>query len=398
MIALENASISVIIPSRNPSAIFSKVLDSINNQVLLPDEIVIVDSSLDNSVKNMVEAFEGSINIVYKKVKKAYPGKARNIGVEIASGQWIAFLDCMTVPDVTWLNNSLLLASNFHLDVLFGAWKIEAINNYQKFLRAASFGMITNETLPGTIIRKKVFRESGGFIDFVRAGEDIEWRERLRSQGWKYQNALFPVITYHGISNNYIDTIKKYLIYSFHTARVNILHNVKDAYLSLLLILSAIVLPKWNYLITGWDTNPLFVPHVTKIYLIALILLFLSYQFIHYLFFRNMSQSVYSKTLQLILLIFLTLAVLNWNAVIAGWLEDAVLYLPHVTKIYVGAVIFTSILYRGILLPLKREVEASFLFPFRWIRIGLLGLSLDLIKAPGYLLGAVFGIVRRKAN
>jgi hypothetical protein len=170
---------------------------------------------------------------------------------------------------------------------------------------------------------------------------------------------------------------------------------VKDAYLSLALILSAIILPKWNFLIGGWDRNPLFIPHVTKIYIIALVFLFLAYQLVHYLFFGIMSQKLFFRALRLIALIFVTLAVFNWNAVIAGWVEDAVLYVPHITKIYIGGIILISILCRGILLPVKREVEPSFLFPFRWIQIGLLGLSLDLIKAPGYVAGAVIGTFKK---
>jgi hypothetical protein len=55
-------------------------------------------------------------------------------------------------------------------------------------------------------------------------------------------------------------------------------------------------------------------------------------------------------------------------------------------------------LHRGFFLPLKRKVELGFLFPFRWIQIGLLGLSLDLVKAPGYIVGAVIGMIRRKGN
>ena len=39
----------------------------------------------------------------------------------------------------------------------------------------------------------------------------------------------------------------------------------------------------------------------------------------------------------LLILIFLTIAVVNWNAVIAGWVEDAVFYVPHITKIYIKA-------------------------------------------------------------
>ena len=38
---------------------------------------------------------------------------------------------------------------------------------------------------------------------------------------------------------------------------------------------------------------------------------------------------------------------------------------------------------------LKGRLEKIILFPFRWIYIGLVGLSFDIIKAPGYLLGAL---------
>ena len=214
-------------------------------------------------------------------------------------------------------------------------------------------------------------------------------------QGFNIHRPEKPVIFYYGLPDNFSSTMKKYLTSAYHTARLNILRNVKDAYLTLLLILSAIILPKWNYLIGGWDTNSLFIPHVTKIYIIALVFLFLVHQLVHYLFFRSMSQKLFLRTLQLIAIIFITLAVFNWNAVIAGWVEDAVLYVPHITKIYVCILILTSILCRGILLPVKRKVEPGFLFPLKWIRVGLLGLSLDLVKAPGYVFGAVQGFFRR---
>jgi hypothetical protein len=95
----------------------------------------------------------------------------------------------------------------------------------------------------------------------------------------------------------------------------------------------------------------------------------------------------------LIVLIFATLAVFNWNAVIAGWMEDAVLYIPHITKIYVGVVILSSMLFRGIFLPLKRKIDPNYLFPLRWIQLSLIGLSLDLVKAPGYIVGAIIGLI-----
>jgi len=395
---MPNFSISVVIPTRNDSQLLGKILTKINNLTLLPKEIVIIDSSTNDGAKNIIEEYDDSIPVTYQFVEKAYPGKARNAGVELVTGDWIAFLDSKTIPDKDWLERYQHLVQAYHVDAVFGVTQFDAKSPFQKALRAATYGKIGHHTVPGTLINKKVFIDSGGFLEHVRMGEDIEWRERLMKQGFNIHRPEKPVIFYYGLPDNFSSTMKKYLTSAYHTARLNILRNVKDAYLTLLLILSAIILPKWNYLIGGWDTNPLFIPHVTKIYIIALVFLFLIYQLVHYLFFRSMSQKLFLRTLQLIAIIFITLAVFNWNAVIAGWVEDAVLYVPHITKIYVCILILTSILCRGILLPLKREVEPSFLFPFRWIQIGLLGLSLDLIKAPGYVVGAVIGMIRRKGN
>ena len=384
-----------MIPTRNEGQYLETILKVINNQTFLPQENIIVDSSKGDGIKHLIEEYNLTIPVVYHHEKKAYPGKARNIGVDLANGEWVAFLDSKTVPEKNWLEKYHYLIQTFHVDVVFGVTQFDATTPFQKTLRAATYGKIGHHTVPGTLIKKKVFTDSGGFLEHVRMGEDIEWRERLAKLDFNIHRPDQPVVIYHGMSDSFTSVFKKYVRSAYHTARLNILRNIKDAYLSLVLILSAIILPKWNYIIGGWDRNPLFIPHVTKLYLIALVFLFLAYQFVHYLFFRNISRSLFSRTLQLVLLIFVTLAVLNWNAVIAGWLEDAVLYVPHITKMYVGGVILVSILYRGIILPLKRKIEPGFLFPFRWIQVGLLGLSLDLIKAPGYILGAIISVFKK---
>ena len=384
-----------MIPARDSKESLDVIVSAINNQQLLPREIVIVDSSVGDDIQELDNNSDDALPIVYHQEKKAYPGKARNIGVDLANSDWIAFLDSKTIPGEDWLERYQHLVQAYNAVTVFGVTKFKAESPFQKTLRAATYGKIGHHTVPGTLIKKKVFTDSGGFLEHVRMGEDIEWRERLEKNGFNIHGPKEPVVTYTGLPDNFCNTVKKYLTSAYHTARLNILRNVKDAYLTLLLILSAIILPKWNYLIGGWDTNPLFIPHVTKIYLIALVVLFLAYQLVHYLFFRNLSQMLFSRTLQLIVLIFITLAVFNWNAVIAGWMEDAVLYVPHITKMYVGGVILASILYRGILLPLKRKIGSGYLLPYRWIKVGMLGLSLDLVKAPWYAAGSVIGTFKK---
>ena len=384
-----------MIPARDSKESLGVIVSAINNQKLLPREIVIVDSSVGDDIQELDNNSDDALPIVYHREKKAYPGKARNIGVDLANSDWIAFLDSKTIPDEDWLERYQHLVQAYNAVAIFGVTKFKAESPFQKTLRAATYGKVGHHTVPGTLIKKKVFIDSGGFLEHVRMGEDIEWRERLIKNGLNIHRSEETVVTYTGLPTNLSSTLKKYLISAYHTARLNILRNVKDAYLTLLLILSTIILPKWNHLIGGWDTNPLFIPHVTKIYLIALVFLFLAYQLVHYLFFRNVSQTLFSRTLQLVALIFITIAVFNWNAVIAGWMEDAVLYVPHITKMYLSGVILASILYRGILLPLNRKVGTAYLLPFRWIKVSLLGLSLDLVKAPGYVVGSVIGLIKR---
>jgi|TARA_Y100000310_G_scaffold335297_1_gene416935 glycosyltransferase involved in cell wall biosynthesis len=394
MVTPNEADISVIIPTCNDGESLKKILDALHNQTLVPQEIVIVDSSANDEVEGLVEGSKWIVPIVYHRETKAYPGRARNTGANLASGEWIAFLDCKTVPEKDWLKRYQHLIQAYHADVVFGVTQFDAASPFQKVFRAATYGKIGHQTVPGTLIEKKVFADSGGFLEHVRMGEDIELRERLIKNGLNVHRPDEPVVTYHGLPDNLSSTLKKYLTSAYHTARLNILRNVKDVYLSLALILTAVILPKWNHLIGGWDANPLFIPHVTKIYLMALVILLLSYQLVHYLFFRNMSQTVFSRTLKVIVLVFITLAAYRWNAVIAGWMEDAVLYVPHITKIYLSALLLTSIFYRGLFLPLGRKVDLSYLLPFRWIQVSLLGLSLDLFKAPGYLFGAVLAMGR----
>ena len=386
-------SITVVIPARNDGEFLNTLLAAINNQTVLPHEIVIIDSSTNTGVKVYVEECIETVPIIYQTEKKAYPGRARNIGIDLANKEWIAFLDCKTVPEKDWLERYQHLIQAYNADVVIGVTQFQAKTPFQKILQAATYGKIGHHTVPGTLISKQAFHDSGGFLEHVRMGEDIEWRERLIKNGLNIHWPEEPIVTYTGLPGNFLITVKKYFTSAYHTARLNILRNMKDLYLSLLLILSAIVLPKWNYIIGGWDKNILFIPHVTKIYLLSLISFLLIYLLVRLLFFRKRIETLFIRSLKLMIFLFLSLAVYRWNAVIAGWVEDAVFYIPHITKMYLGILLGASIIYRGIVLPLRRDINPRFLFPFKWIKIGLLGLSIDLIKSPGYLYGAViFGL------
>ena len=74
------------------------------------------------------------------------------------------------------------------------------------------------------------------------------------------------------------------------------------------------------------------------------------------------------------------------------------IFAHYITRIYVSSLLLLSIVFRGIIRPLRRNVEWSFIFPFEWILIGLIGVTLDVVKAPGYILGGILGTMGKTIN
>ena len=108
------------------------------------------------------------------------------------------------------------------------------------------------------------------------------------------------------------------------------------------------------------------------------------------MFHHSLTPSIFSVTA-------LFISAFYWNGVIAGWVEDSVWYFPHITKIFISLSLTCSIIYRGLYFPLNNGISLSTLLPFDWIKAGLLGLSLDIVKAPGYILGALIRLFSPKS-
>jgi len=381
--------ISIIVPTYNCSDNLKKLLQSIFAQSLQPDEIIIVDSSTDRSIEDLLTSITSELPLIYKRSVKKYPGENRNEGASTASHEWLAFLDVGTIPRENWLKINMKLAIDEKYDVVFGNTKYRALNNFQMLLRAATYGSLGHETTPGTLVQIKNFQKSGGFIEGIRAGEDQEWRLQIRDVCKKLTTPDDITLDYSSLPNSLIALQKKYFIYYIHSAKIRAQRNIRDIYLSVLLIFFSLVITQWNYLIGGWDTNPLFIPNITKIYALSLVISLLFYIGFRRLFKPLDQFNILNWSAKVFLFFILLTTVYSWNLYVVDWEEDSILFIPHITKIYVALVFAASFLYRGVLIPLKLGINRSYIFPKNWIIIGLMGLSLDLIKAPGMLLGII---------
>jgi glycosyltransferase involved in cell wall biosynthesis len=386
--------ICVIIPVQNNEKYLLAIFHGVDNQSLTPREIVIVDSSSNNKISNLINEWNGAIPIKHIKIDTAYPGDARNIGVEMVKREWVAFLDATTVPEHDWLERCVETAIEKNADFVRGLTIFEADTYFKKLLRATSYGCSPCGTLPGSIMKKEIFEKSGGFIPNIRSSEDIEWTERIKTLGVKTDTVKYPVAKYYGLPDNLWSAIKKYYKFAMATAQTDVLKGQKTFYMSALLILLTILTYKWNLFVAGWDKNSiLFIPHITKIYLVLLVILYIVFKGLLRPWNRKTKLGVFEKVYLFVIAALITGLIYKWNLIFARFNVESVFYVPHITKIYVTSLLLLSIVFRGIIRPLRRNIELSFMFPFKWIMIGLLGVTLDIVKAPGFIWGGMLRIM-----
>lgn len=86
--------VSVVIPVYNVEDYITDTLNSVLEQTLKGIEIILVDDGSTDSSEKIIRRFlDQSDSIVYVKQENAGPGMARNVGIELARGKFISFVD-----------------------------------------------------------------------------------------------------------------------------------------------------------------------------------------------------------------------------------------------------------------------------------------------------------------
>jgi glycosyltransferase involved in cell wall biosynthesis len=125
-----NATVSVVIPCFNSATTIERALRSVEHQTTKPNEVLVVDDASSDNTVSVIEQYArtSSINIrVIKQSVNGGPSVARNAAWNVATGEFIAFLDAddQWHPQKLELQLGAMLASptcamSFH-DHLFGS-------------------------------------------------------------------------------------------------------------------------------------------------------------------------------------------------------------------------------------------------------------------------------------
>ncbi|MBM4340561.1 MAG: glycosyltransferase family 2 protein [Deltaproteobacteria bacterium] len=113
---MANLRFSIIIPTYNRAKYVEKAIGSVMGQMLPGDELIVVDDGSEDETPRILGNFGDRITVIQGN-RRGF-GKARNLGIERASNELVAFLD----DDDIWFPNKLEIQRTFmerQTDILF---------------------------------------------------------------------------------------------------------------------------------------------------------------------------------------------------------------------------------------------------------------------------------------
>jgi len=191
----ENPKISVIIPVNNEEDVIGNCLKAVFSQSYKPYEVIVVDGySIDKTVEN---AKRFPVKLVYEDYGTV--GGGRQVGLENARGEYVAFTDADCIPERNWLKK-LINKFDGNIVGVGGGTK-----NIGKGFWGKSIALIMNtfvgsaNSVQGRLFKEKRFvksisgcnsmypretlREIGGFNVTLSISEEPELNRRLSKLG-----------------------------------------------------------------------------------------------------------------------------------------------------------------------------------------------------------------------
>jgi GT2 family glycosyltransferase len=189
--------ISVVIPVHNSRETIGKCLESLGRLDHPSFETIIVDDGSTDDTAEICESY-GRVRVI--RASKGGPSRARNIGIEAARGEFVAFTDGDCIVDPMWLTE---LEKGFVSSDVAGVGgdqqspedESDFGRMIQDFFKTIGFvtgyiktheHAIETEHNPScnSIYRKSVLTETGGFDEALWPGEDVDLDRRITGAGY----------------------------------------------------------------------------------------------------------------------------------------------------------------------------------------------------------------------
>lgn len=205
-------SISIVICTYNRLTCLKNAVESVTSQLdTIPGaELIVIDDGSGDGTQQWMENMvaQGDPNRVYRHQKNAGLSAARNLGWQLSSGEWIAYLDDDAIASPAWLTSvaAACAATPAEIAVIGGtirlkwetprpAWLPPSLEEWLTCFEPGGEGL-TSKTTPmfrgaNMICRRSCLAAAGGFsVKLGRKGSSLLSREecdlstKLAAQGF----------------------------------------------------------------------------------------------------------------------------------------------------------------------------------------------------------------------
>ncbi|MEO1517212.1 MAG: glycosyltransferase family 2 protein [Bacteroidota bacterium] len=218
--------VSVVIPVFNAAAFVDKAVQSALAQPQTQEVLLIEDGSTDDSLarcQSLAERHEKVRLLRHPSGQNRGAGASRNLGLDHASCDYIAFLDA----DDFYLAHrfqqaALVLAQHPKADGVYEAIGVHYYEPQQKALFEQQFGphhltSLSEEVPPdalfetllrgdkgwfsldGLVVKKELIEATGRFDEELRQGQDTDYILRLSLQGQLHPGSIWEAVAMRGV-------------------------------------------------------------------------------------------------------------------------------------------------------------------------------------------------------
>lgn len=208
----------------NGARYVAEALDSILAQTLRPTEIIVVDDGSTDTTAEVVNGYAHAVT--YLRQTNAGPASARNRGIAIATGDFLAFLDADDIWHADKLERQMTAlnadpAAGICLTYVQNFWVDELADERERMRDHPFARPIAGYVCQCLLARRSVFDAVGNFNEAKRIGEDTDWFMRAELAGVVKQIVTDPLV-YRRIHDQNIS----YEVYQSTKARDDMLDNV----------------------------------------------------------------------------------------------------------------------------------------------------------------------------
>ena len=184
-------NISFYVPAYNAEKTIKESITSIQNQSILPDEIILIDDcSIDKTVKIVKSEFS-NVKIIVNRQNMGL-GYSRNLGIKESKNDIIAAIDADVILDKYWMEKLIHEIEKKNVSMCGGKMDEYLLDNKINLWRAKYYSQNWGNKLVfnppflfgcNTILIKSLWNRVKGYDEkFKTNGEDINFIQKIKSQ------------------------------------------------------------------------------------------------------------------------------------------------------------------------------------------------------------------------